>query len=386
MIPVNTKAILVSFDIASIIICLLLQSDFGSHTVKIKSFDKKIFNKLVLATELILITDALSWIVIGLENYVVISYLVLSIYFSLHLYMCTIWIMYCDFQINQDKAHTIKIRNILLIPTTIVTIISFMSYKYPTVYNLTSDNTYHRGDYYSYFIGLCFLYLAYSVYLASKKILFYKKHNYTSEKLLILIIYPILPVAGTIIQTLFFGLNITWILITISLIIVYFNFQNTLLMIDPLTKISNRYRFDTFLDKHFYDESFNKIKFIAIIDLNKFKNINDEYGHLEGDKVLKIVSEILTKIANKDDIVARLGGDEFVIFGERETIDTIEKIKTDINFEIDKHNQYSNNKYIISLSIGFSVQNKNNSKSKKQMFIEADESMYKEKRKSRDRK
>lgn len=381
MIADSIKPILVSFDIANIIICLLLQFDFGFNAVRIKSFDKKIFNTLVLVTELLLITDGFSWIVLGSKEYLFISYIVLSSYFSLHLIICTIWIMYCDFLINEDEKHSIKVRNIFLVPAIFVTILAFASYKYPIIYRLTEDNVYYRGDYYPYFIGLCVIYLIYSIYIIIKAILYSRKASGADRKVLVLIVYPILPVAGVIIQTMFFTVNIIWMLTTISLIIVYFNFQNTLIMIDPLTKISNRYRFDMFLEKHFYDKPVNsKIKFLAIIDLDRFKTINDEYGHLEGDKVLKAVAEILVVKASQYDFVARLGGDEFVVFGERENENDVALLKEDINSEIDRYNEEQNKEYLLSLSMGFSFQNNSNNKSKKQMFAEADKSMYKEKR------
>lgn len=51
------------------------------------------------------------------------------------------------------------------------------------------------------------------------------------------------------------------------------------------------------------------------LDLNRFKGINDKYGHKTGDQVLKFFGEILTKNLNRgQDVVIRVGGDEFVVF------------------------------------------------------------------------
>ncbi len=51
-----------------------------------------------------------------------------------------------------------------------------------------------------------------------------------------------------------------------------------------------------------------------MIDLDNFKEINDNFGHQYGDKVLTEVAQILQNMFRRDDIVARLGGDEFVVF------------------------------------------------------------------------
>ena len=52
---------------------------------------------------------------------------------------------------------------------------------------------------------------------------------------------------------------------------------------------------------------------LMILDLDDFKSVNDDYGHLEGDIVLQRVSHILEKNCHRPDVVARYGGDEFVI-------------------------------------------------------------------------
>ncbi len=381
MIPANIKSICIAFDILSVIICLLLQFDFGSYTVEIKTFDKRIFNKLVLLTQLLLVTDALSWLFSGVKEFILLNKVILIIYYSTHLFLCTMWIMYCDYIINEDEAHSLKVRNIFLVPALVAVLCSVLSYKYPIIFKLTSSNEYYRGNYYPYFIGLCLFYLMYSVYLIIGKMMQYHKAKHKNKKLFILIVYPVLPVVGVIIQTLFFGVNIIWSLTTISLLIVYFNFQNALLVIDPLTKLNNRYVFEGYL-KNCFDAETDKIKFLSIIDLDKFKSINDNYGHLEGDKVLKIVSEILLLKTDKDDLLARLGGDEFAIFGTRNSIAEIEELKKEIKLEIDNYNKNLNKEYDISLSMGYSLQDSENVKSKTQMFIEADENMYVEKRKS----
>ncbi len=51
-----------------------------------------------------------------------------------------------------------------------------------------------------------------------------------------------------------------------------------------------------------------------LLDFDDFKYINDTYGHITGDEILKIFSECLLRIFRKEDILSRLGGDEFIIF------------------------------------------------------------------------
>ncbi|MCH9757273.1 MAG: diguanylate cyclase [Gammaproteobacteria bacterium] len=82
---------------------------------------------------------------------------------------------------------------------------------------------------------------------------------------------------------------------------------------DPLTGLLNRRgcmnKFEFILEQ--LDE--NKLGAVFFMDLDYFKNINDQYGHRIGDKVLTITAKRLVAAVRKQDIVARLGGDEFIV-------------------------------------------------------------------------
>ena len=81
-------------------------------------------------------------------------------------------------------------------------------------------------------------------------------------------------------------------------------------MIDPLTKIWNRHYVYEFLDEEW--KNFD-ISAIMMLDLDKFKLVNDNYGHDEGDKVLKEFVRRIENAIRPDDIFIRWGGDEFLI-------------------------------------------------------------------------
>jgi diguanylate cyclase (GGDEF)-like protein len=83
---------------------------------------------------------------------------------------------------------------------------------------------------------------------------------------------------------------------------------------DALTQLANRTMFVERIDQaieraHRHDEPFN----VLIVDLDKFKDVNDNLGHLIGDTLLKEVSQRLCECVSEADTVARLGGDEFAI-------------------------------------------------------------------------
>ncbi|PCJ29214.1 MAG: GGDEF domain-containing protein [Gammaproteobacteria bacterium] len=85
--------------------------------------------------------------------------------------------------------------------------------------------------------------------------------------------------------------------------------------IDPLTQIYNRGHFNSSYELHWEHARRNQKELsILLVDIDHFKSINDNYGHLFGDKCLVSIAEIIHRTAKrKTDIIARFGGEEFVI-------------------------------------------------------------------------
>ncbi|KPA89699.1 diguanylate cyclase [Pseudomonas sp. RHF3.3-3] len=85
-------------------------------------------------------------------------------------------------------------------------------------------------------------------------------------------------------------------------------------LIDPLTGLPNRAAWSERLDHEVAQwQQHGNTLLIAILDLDHFKRINDGYGHLAGDKVLKIIATVLRKHLRGSDFIARFGGEEFVL-------------------------------------------------------------------------
>ncbi|NWB58752.1 GGDEF domain-containing protein [Pseudomonas sp. F1002] len=85
-------------------------------------------------------------------------------------------------------------------------------------------------------------------------------------------------------------------------------------LIDPLTGLPNRAAWSERLEQEVnaWHQRGNNLS-LAMLDLDHFKRINDGYGHLAGDKVLKIIATVLRKRLRPNDFIARFGGEEFVL-------------------------------------------------------------------------
>lgn len=133
--------------------------------------------------------------------------------------------------------------------------------------------------------------------------------------------------------------------------------ENKAVYMDELTGILNRRGFyeqggELFEDAMVTGESF--ILFYA--DLNKFKSINDSFGHKEGDEAIKQTAFLIKNSFGKDDIVARMSGDEFVAIAvNKESEEEADKIMEIIRSNFHKYNLHSKKMYKLSICIGYSI-------------------------------
>jgi len=119
---------------------------------------------------------------------------------------------------------------------------------------------------------------------------------------------------------------------------------------------------------------------LAYIDIDNFKNINDTFGHKEGDRVLKEVVKVLKAILREIDIICRMGGDEFLLIFPDSSLKDSSIIKERLNKGLTKLNQILKKPYKIDLSIGLSEYHPGNPQPIDELIRIADERMYKEKK------
>ncbi len=151
--------------------------------------------------------------------------------------------------------------------------------------------------------------------------------------------------------------------------------------IDSLTNIFNKRFINEFLMKEIERSRRSNHKFsIVICDMDDFKSINDTYGHLSGDIVLKSFAEIITATIRNLDVVGRYGGDEFMIILPEAASDTAFGIIDRLRHEIENHEMtvHKNNKVKITASFGIATF-PDDGMSSDDLLISSDERLYKAK-------
>lgn len=156
---------------------------------------------------------------------------------------------------------------------------------------------------------------------------------------------------------------------------------HTYSLTDDLTGLYNRRGFITLAEQQFKiaDRSHGKMLLIYI-DVDNLKDINDSFGHLEGDRALIDIAGVIKDTFRESDIVARIGGDEFVILTTEADNLNFEKIISRLLENIKRFNQNQPRKYILSVSIGYARYDPDNPNSIDDLIAEADRRMYENKK------
>jgi diguanylate cyclase (GGDEF)-like protein len=114
---------------------------------------------------------------------------------------------------------------------------------------------------------------------------------------------------------------------------------------------------------------------VMVCDMNGFKKVNDHYGHLEGDKVLKLFANLLQQVCREYDYVARMGGDEFVVIAPNMSADAAAEKSALLSTLAQQAGRQICGSDLLSLSVGAAFFPQDGSDAEK-LLTEADRKMY----------
>ncbi len=159
-------------------------------------------------------------------------------------------------------------------------------------------------------------------------------------------------------------------------------------MTDPLTQVMNRRGFDAALEnitEEVLTEGLQSA--LIIIDLDNFKQINDNFGHQVGDKILRYAAATFRKGIRGSDILARYGGEEFAIILPHTSYNGAMQVAENLRQAISARQLTtgSNGKIIGRLTASFGVSSYRKTESPSEFFDRVDQAMYRAKKAGKDR-
>jgi diguanylate cyclase (GGDEF)-like protein len=238
-----------------------------------------------------------------------------------------------------------------------------------------------KGPLYSLYMAVLFGYL---IVFAIISLVFYfrTQNDFAKEQYSFVAIYTIPVLIGAYLHYKYWTMPSFAMGFTFATLIIYIFQMRDLVTIDSLTGINNRRQGERFFQEQIHrinEEPHSTIDclYLFMMDLNKFKAINDTYGHNEGDKALIATADVLKQACShiyRKCIMSRFGGDEFVI-GVVFTPEEAHLLNEKIHDLIQKKNEELNAPYKISISVGYTYYKKE-FKDFRTFLTHADKLMY----------
>ena len=288
------------------------------------------------------------------------------------------WLTYCLKSMNLPALKNRLFRALIALPALIVMLLIVTTPLTHWAFYIDEGGYFQRGSFYI-MQQTGYLYLIVSTVLC----LMHRKKCTTSRerrRLAVLSMFPLSPAIFGSVQILAPSGSAPTLQtsILISLILVFVDELDQKITRDSLTQLINRYEFERILENKLrsFDEEDTKL-YVLLSDMDDFKSINDNFGHMQGDTALKIVGHVLTQTAAKHNAVcARMSGDEFLSLLETNTPEVIAVYQKDL--EAGLKEACTHLPYALQLSIG--VAEYNGSMTMMELLNQADLDMYEHKK------
>lgn len=358
---------------------------FGSMLVhkERQNYSAKLFRNIIAANMWVLAIDFLQISIDGIDSGLLrIANNVLSVL----LYVVgglipLMWYRYVDYAIHKDSVQIQKFRLILWAPFLINAAFALLSPLYGFYFTISDANVYARGMLFYLNVAVMYGYLAAATIAIVKHRDSIRKANFWPT---ILFIVP--PVLGGFFQVLYYGVLLVWPMVTISVLMVFVFVQFERANTDYLTGLYNRREYESYLRG--LDRRKKKLGMMAgvIVDLDRFKSINDLFGHEMGDLALQQMADTIRGAFSPGDFIARIGGDEFAIlfFVEKEShaIAKVENLKDAVS----AFNKSRLFEFDLEVSIGADIFRSDQDESIAKFMKRLDEMMYQTKAETKNKR
>jgi len=341
---------------------------------------QKLFALMLLTLAANLVLDTIVWLIDGIPGNgvtVAIAWTAFVFVFISPLFFM-MFALYSTLLIHDRHSLGTRLVLFLILPILANTVLDILNLNGGFLFYYDAANVYHRGR---FFFLISLVWLIYAVY--SFVFLVANRKKVASRHVLPLLAAMIPPLLCGILQFFYYGLDLVWPSLTVSMQIIFMGIQNGHLYTDYLTGLYNRRQIDYYLEERLRVRKKDMIPFGIMLDLDYFKMINDSFGHTMGDQVLVEAAQLLKMSFRKSDMICRYGGDEFIVLIERRNEAEAEADIAKLRENVRHCNEKKKLPCEIRFSIGSKMLDIGNQNSAKEFLERLDALMYEDKRRSR---
>jgi len=338
-----------------------------------------LFIAVLAAMSLNNIIEAFGWGIDGLDGKTAYygNWLLKSLNFTLHSLPSITWAVYIDYQLFGDWEKVKRRLKFYVLPLVAsLTMVLLNPYNH-FVFTIDVNNIYTRSV--GAYIIVCFSYvIVIGIYITSRR---YKK-MVNGRVVESVFWFTLLPVVSGSLQLFLVGISLLWPSFILAVLITYVLVEKENRIKDALTGLMTRGQLEERLAyKIKHAEAFGLI----LMDMNHFKDINDTFGHSEGDEALQNIALMMRTLVDRQDMVCRYGGDEFVLLIESLENSNLPSLIKVLDDGIKTYNKTSGKPYKLSMSFGGVFVEESYEGDLQDILTKADERMYRDKaaRKSR---
>jgi diguanylate cyclase (GGDEF)-like protein len=275
--------------------------------ITVETFSRKLLLILILVSGAAIITEPLTWIFDSQQFFgaYFLEYLTNMMLIMFGPIIAGLMLSYVRYYTEKDISVVYK-HWYYMHPAILTAVMLVINIFYPIYFSIDkTSNMYTVGDY--YFVHFIILIIMY-IYMV---IIGLNQRDKVDRKISTLfMIFFVIPFIAMIVQWFNVDILLSWNSIVLGILVVYIFVESSNGETDFLTRIYNRSSYEKYVNQLLEQRKDFKILFM---DLDKFKQINDTFGHLAGDIVLKEFAIAIRHVAEKNEMVARLGGDEFMM-------------------------------------------------------------------------
>lgn len=201
-----------------------------------------------------------------------------------------------------------------------------------------------------------------------------------SHELHQLILLMLVPVFGGVFQIYNYGIDLLWLFAAIAMLIYYIDLQKEYGARDSLTGLNNRGKLDRYVSQLELKQQETEDWYFMIMDVDSFKKVNDTYGHVVGDEVLRMIADVLKRrLGDQKVLLARYGGDEFaaVIQGRKES--EIQRLMSQLIADVQDIKWRVQCPWKLNISIGYACYDGTKIANVEELIAIADAHMYEQK-------